>query len=185
MTEGCPRPRSGRLNDRAGPIAIAFDLSRPQPILVAAGLTGKEGVEMYRIRRFGIVQTATMFAVIYIVVIALFAIPAALIVGLSGASSSEGNSSAALGVVVVALIVAVVYGLIGWVFTAIACALYNVVAGWVGGIEVQIDPVAPPPAPPTWGPITQSAPPPSPPAPPTWGPPAQPGPPPSPPAPSE
>ena len=32
----------------------------------------------------------------------------------------------------------VLYGLFGGVFAAIGAALYNVVAGWVGGIEVDI-----------------------------------------------
>ena len=33
----------------------------------------------------------------------------------------------------------VLYGLFGGVFAAIGAALYNVVAGWVGGIEVDIN----------------------------------------------
>ncbi len=121
---------------------------------------------MYRIRRFGVLQTATTVAAIYVFVIAIFAVPGAILVGLS---AGRNNSAGALGLVVVAVVIAVVYGVLGWVITAIGCAIYNVVAGWVGGIEVQIDPVAPPPAaaaPPAWGPITQTTPP-APPAPPT------------------
>jgi len=38
-----------------------------------------------------------------------------------------------------ALALPVLYGLLGFVFTAIGCALYNWVAGMVGGIEVQLD----------------------------------------------
>jgi hypothetical protein len=138
---------------------------------------------MYRIRRFAIVQTATTVAAIYVFVILLFGIPAALIVGLS-AGDSNGNSTGALGLLFVALIAAVIYGLLFWIVTAIGCALYNVVSRWVGGIQLQIDPVAPPAPPPAWGPVTTTAPPPTPPSPPSWGPPAQSGPPPSPPAPS-
>ena len=137
---------------------------------------------MYRIRRFAIVQTATTVAAIYVFVIALFAIPAAIIVGL--AASNDNGSASALGLLFFALIAAAIYGLIFWVITAIGCALYNLVAGWVGGIQLQIDAVAPPAPPPSWGPITQGAPPPSPPAPPTWGPTTPSDPPPSPPAPS-
>ena len=117
---------------------------------------------MYRIRRFGVVQTATTFAAIYFFVVALFAIPLTLIV-----ATARNNSAGALAIVVFALVGAAVYGLVGWVITAIGCVLYNVVSGWVGGIEVQIDPVAPPPPPPAWGPITSTTPPP---APPSWGP---------------
>jgi hypothetical protein len=32
----------------------------------------------------------------------------------------------------------VIYGLIGGVFAAIGAAIYNLVAGWVGGVEVDI-----------------------------------------------
>ena len=31
-----------------------------------------------------------------------------------------------------------IYGLIGGIFAAISAALYNLVAGWVGGLEVDI-----------------------------------------------
>jgi hypothetical protein len=111
---------------------------------------------MYRIRRFGVVQTATTVAAIYIFVVAIFAIPGAILVSASGSGS---NGSGALGLVIIAVLAAALYGIVGWIVTAIGCAVYNVVSGWVGGIEVQIDPVAPPPAAPSWGPITPPAPP--------------------------
>jgi hypothetical protein len=38
-----------------------------------------------------------------------------------------------------ALALPFLYGVCGFVFTAIACAIYNVVAGLVGGIEVELD----------------------------------------------
>jgi hypothetical protein len=48
--------------------------------------------------------------------------------------------------------------------------VYNLAAGWVGGIEVQVETVAPPPPVPAWG-----TPPPAPPS--STLPPAEPGPP--------
>jgi hypothetical protein len=39
------------------------------------------------------------------------------------------------------LLIPVIYGLLGFVFTAIACALYNVAAKWVGGIEIDMGPL--------------------------------------------
>jgi len=62
-----------------------------------------------------------------------------------------------LGVLAFGALIALFYGAIGWIFTAIACALYNLVAGWTGGIEIQIESVAPPPAP-SWGPAGGSPP---------------------------
>jgi hypothetical protein len=38
-----------------------------------------------------------------------------------------------------ALALPILYGVCGFIFTAIGCAIYNVVAGWVGGVEVELD----------------------------------------------
>ena len=37
-----------------------------------------------------------------------------------------------------ALLLPLFYGLLGFVFTALGCIIYNLVAGWVGGIEIEI-----------------------------------------------
>ena len=107
---------------------------------------------MYRIRRFGILKTATVVALIYMVIVAIFAIPFALLVIVAGSSQGAFGQTTAIGAVTLAFVAIVVYGILGWIFTAIACALYNLVAGWTGGIEVQVEPVAPPPLPPAWAP---------------------------------
>jgi hypothetical protein len=114
---------------------------------------------MYTIRRFSVVKTATVVAVMYVVLVAIFIVPLAIL-----AVAFRQDDSAAggvVGVLVFGLLAALIYGVIGWIFTAIACAIYNLAAGWVGGIEVQVDQAAPPPAQQLWAP---SAPPPSPPA---------------------
>lgn len=38
-----------------------------------------------------------------------------------------------------ALALPILYGICGFIFTAIGCAIYNLVAGWVGGVEVELD----------------------------------------------
>ena len=99
---------------------------------------------MYSIRRFGVVRTATIVALMYMVVIAIIFVPIALLVFVGG-SAANGNIAAGgaglIGTFVVGLFLAVIYGAIGWIFTALACLLYNLVAGWVGGIEVQLEAV--------------------------------------------
>ncbi|MGH2476321.1 MAG: hypothetical protein ACRDIL_13755 [Candidatus Limnocylindrales bacterium] len=118
---------------------------------------------MYRIRRFGIIKTATVAAVMYMVIIAIFAIPFALIVAVAGSRVPVGGTTIGFdagGVIAIALLAIVFYGILGWIVTAIACALYNLVAGWIGGVEVELETVAPPPPPAVWG---QSAPPAAPP----------------------
>lgn len=112
---------------------------------------------MVRIRRFGVVRTATMAAALYAFIILvttlLIFLPIALIAGAAGreATGSLGiGAVGAVGVVIFGLVGAVVYAVIGWVMTAIGCVVYNLVAGMVGGIEVQLEGVTPPSTP-AWG----------------------------------
>ena len=123
---------------------------------------------MYRIRRFGNIKTATMVAVLYMVAIAIFAIPIALFISAVGSAIPAGagpSIDASSGIILFVLLAIVGYGILTWVFTAIACALYNLVARWVGGVEMQLEAVAPPPPVATWAAPTSSTPTDPPPAP--------------------
>jgi len=127
---------------------------------------------MVRIRRFNVVKTATVVALMYTVIVAVFAIPFFLLFAIAGVSVNGGPTQAVgngFGLIVVGIVAALVYGLIGWIATAILCLLYNFVAGLVGGIEVEVDRPEPPP-PPAW--MTSTTPPP----PPTTSPPSTPAP---------
>ena len=115
---------------------------------------------MVRIRRFNVVKTATVVALMYMVIVAIFAIPFFLFVAVAGVSVNGGPTQSTgllTGGVVFALLAVLLYGLLGWAFTAIACLIYNLVAGWVGGIEVEVERPEPPAPPPTW--MTTSTPP--------------------------
>jgi hypothetical protein len=103
---------------------------------------------MYRIRRFGVVKTATVVAIMYMVIVGVFVAPFALL-GLLIAPS-QGGAGTAAGIVAFGLLAIFGYGLLGWVFTAVAAAIYNLAARWVGGIEVEIEHVVPPAPPPDW-----------------------------------
>jgi hypothetical protein len=123
---------------------------------------------MVRIRRFNVIKTATVVALMYIVIVAIFAIPFLLIFGVAGVSMNGGPEVGAglAGILIFGVVISLIYGLLGWVFTAIACLIYNLVAGWVGGIEVEVDRVEPPAPPPVWmapggSPTTPPGPPPS------------------------
>jgi hypothetical protein len=112
---------------------------------------------MYRIRRFGIVKTATTVAVLYMVVVAVFLVPFLLLFAAAASNLPTGATNISVGVgsmVAIGLVAIFGYGLVGWVITAISCALYNLVAGWVGGVEIQLEAVAAPPPVPVWGPST-------------------------------
>lgn len=126
---------------------------------------------MFRIRRFGVIRTANIVAAMYLVVIAVIFVPILALVSAIGARSGLGGGGG-VGVLIFGLVASVLYAAVGWVFTAIACALYNALAGVVGGIEFQLEAVEPPPPAAglsTWGApqAPPDAPPPSP--PPTQG----------------
>lgn len=84
-----------------------------------------------QIRRFGIGQTAKVVAVLYALMGLLF-VPIFLIAAMF--SPEETGFGTGL-----ALALPILYGVLGFIFTAIGCAIYNVVAGWIGGVEVELD----------------------------------------------
>ena len=84
-----------------------------------------------RIRRFGVGQTAKVLGVLY-ALMGLVLVPIFLI---AARFSPEGS---ALGTSF-AVAIPVIYGIVGFVFTAIGCLIYNLVAGWVGGVEIEMD----------------------------------------------
>jgi hypothetical protein len=118
---------------------------------------------MFRIRRFNVIKTSTVVALMYMLIIAVIVVPFLLLFAVAGVSVNGGPTQGGGVIAILGLGVFLIlfYGLLGWVFTAIACLLYNVVAGWVGGIEVQVEAVVPPAPPPAW--LAPGAPPPGPP----------------------
>jgi hypothetical protein len=85
----------------------------------------------YRLTRFGVQETAVAVAVIYFILGLIF-VP---IVYLASRAQAASNISPILMV-----IGPICYGLFGYIFTAIACWLYNVVSGWTGGIAITLEP---------------------------------------------
>lgn len=84
-----------------------------------------------QIRRFGVGQTAKVVAVLYALMGLIF-VPIILIASMLSPKKPEFGTG-------VALALPIIYAVCGFIFTAIGCALYNFVAGLVGGIEVELD----------------------------------------------
>jgi hypothetical protein len=80
-----------------------------------------------RISRVAPFQMGKVFAVLY----ALFSIPFALIMGVFASFGPPGQSMP----LVMIVAIPVFYVVFGFLFTALAAWLYNVVAKWTGGIE--------------------------------------------------
>lgn len=87
-----------------------------------------------RIRRFGVGQTAKVMGVLY-GLMALCLVPFFLL----AAMFAPEQVGFGLGF---AVILPVIYAVLAYVFSAIACVIYNLVAGWTGGVEIMLDETA-------------------------------------------
>ena len=101
-----------------------------------------------RIKKLGILSVAKMYAAIMLVISLLISIPYGLFIiifSLTGASNIGGQGGLALGGggVVFGLLfmigIPIFYGVIGFVFGALGALLYNMFAGFVGGIEIEVE----------------------------------------------
>lgn len=95
---------------------------------------------MAQIKSFGILQTAKFMAVMYFIMSCIFVIPMALFALTVGFSTGEqdGIVGSLLGGVGM-LLIPIFYAIFGFIFVAIGCWVYNLVAGFVGGIEVDLE----------------------------------------------
>lgn len=88
---------------------------------------------MKRIKRIGVYQTSKMAAVIYFFMVAILLIPVSIFIP---SMSEEMGFPFARGFVI---LVPFLYAIFGFLGTAIACLFYNVVAKYIGGIEMEIE----------------------------------------------
>lgn len=101
-----------------------------------------------RIRKFGIFSVAKMYGLMMLVLSLLISIPYGLIViiySLFGAGMIGGDAAVAVGgggiVLGIAIMIGlpIFYGLIGFVFGALGALVYNIFAGMVGGVEIEVE----------------------------------------------
>jgi hypothetical protein len=96
------------------------------------------------IARFDVVRTANivaaLYAVIVLVIVLLFAVPFAFVALLAGPETARADivAGGVVGGLLVLVLAVVFYGGIGWVMTALVCALYNALAGRIGGIRIEV-----------------------------------------------
>lgn len=102
------------------------------------------------LRRLGVMSIGKIYAVLTFFMSLLIAIPYGLIFMVFGASlaGTEGGGAFAAGGIVgglaIMFLLPIVYAAIGFVGGIIVAAIYNVVAGFVGGIEMELEMVAAP-----------------------------------------
>lgn len=85
---------------------------------------------LHRLERISIAQTAKVMGVLY-ALMGLCLLPFFLFAALT----SPETAGFGIGF---AILMPILYGALGLIFTAIGCALYNWVAGMVGGIEIRL-----------------------------------------------
>jgi len=100
-----------------------------------------------RIKRIGPLQAGKMLGVLYAAMGLIF-IPFFAIAGLAGAFAqhAQGQSQSVApfaltaGVMMIlSLLFPIFYGVMGFIFGVISAAIYNLVAQWIGGIEVEVE----------------------------------------------
>jgi hypothetical protein len=125
---------------------------------------------MVRLTRFGVVRTASVAAIVYLILSAIICIPIALFAAGTPMTVTDqfGRTVTMQFPTLFIAFLPILYAVFGWIFTAVACLIYNLAAWATGGIEFEAVPVAAPAPPPA-----AAAPPPA--MPPTTMPPAEPG----------
>ncbi|NLA75799.1 MAG: hypothetical protein GX846_10090 [Deltaproteobacteria bacterium] len=95
---------------------------------------------MVRIKKIGVLQTAKLAAILYFIFSAIIVVPIGLITMITGSALGSDNIiSGSLFGGTFMVIMPIFYAVLGFIFVAIACLIYNLVAGFVGGIEIELE----------------------------------------------
>ena len=101
---------------------------------------------MFRIRRFGVIRTASVFAVLYLLLTLVFVLPFMVILAVAGPMTMTDQFGQSTRVDVspfFLLLIPLVYAVIGWIVTVLFCLLNNLAARITGGVEMQLTGDAP------------------------------------------
>lgn len=101
-----------------------------------------------RIKRIAPLQTGKMMGVVY-ACFGLIFLPIFALAGVAGAFAQQTQQAQAANAPPAALMAVmmfgfgifmpVFYGIFGFIFGVISAAIYNLIARWIGGIEVEVE----------------------------------------------
>jgi hypothetical protein len=97
------------------------------------------------ISRLGVLSTGKVLGVTYALISLIIAIPLGLIMMLAGAAGGGGPGGGGAGGILAGMgvcyivMLPVIYGAAGFIGGIVFAAIYNLVAGWVGGMEMELD----------------------------------------------
>ncbi|MFZ0313815.1 MAG: DUF3566 domain-containing protein [Candidatus Korobacteraceae bacterium] len=106
---------------------------------------------MFRLRSIDVLSSAKILAVVQAVIGILIGF-CFLLFGIAGAALAPSHQKLGMvGIIVLAVLMPVFYGVLGFVMGAVWAWVYNLAAQSIGGLELQLDAVpaaylAPPPA---------------------------------------
>ena len=92
-----------------------------------------------RVKRIGVLQTSLVSSLVLFFVSLLFVIPIALIMGVIGGIAGEEFPAFPFIGAAFMIFVPFIYAIMGFIMTAISCLIYNMVAKWTGGVEIEIE----------------------------------------------
>ena len=91
----------------------------------------QEATMKHRIRRIDPMQAAKMATVIYLILGLVF-VPFLMLASMAAPTGTGFGIG-------VAVAMPLLYAAFGFIFTLIGAFIYNLVAGWVGGVELELD----------------------------------------------
>ncbi|MGI8467244.1 MAG: hypothetical protein ACR2N3_02220 [Pyrinomonadaceae bacterium] len=100
-----------------------------------------------QIRKLGILSVAKMYAAVTLVMSLIFSIPFGLMymafggmmMGIGGRSGIAAGGGSIIAGLLMMIGLPIFYGVIGFIAGAIGALLYNLFAGMVGGIEIEVE----------------------------------------------
>ena len=95
---------------------------------------------MVKIKRIGVLSCGKLFGALYALMGLVFGVLMALVSFAGAAFNSSGLGVFGIFFGVGAIIMfPVFYGVLGFIFASLTALAYNVVASWIGGIEVETE----------------------------------------------
>ena len=98
------------------------------------------------IKRFGVFSAAKIYAVVMAGMGLLIGVPLGIIMMIFGAAMMAGGSNSAagggvgIGIGIFYMIgLPIIYGILGFIFGAIGALIYNIAAGIIGGLEMELE----------------------------------------------
>lgn len=98
---------------------------------------------MHIVKSIGVLSCAKIFAIIHFAIGLIF-VPLFLVMAMVGAfaGAKAGNALPAAVAITMAVFMPFFYGFLGFIMGAVGAWIYNVASGWLGGIQLELQPPA-------------------------------------------